>query len=227
MNRILDNNFDSIIYISHPFSGENNNLERIGLLIKLLQNKYPNYLFISPVHMFGHLYHSTTYEDGIRMCLWALEKCDEMWVFGDWENSNGCKIEMSYCNEYLIPYKVINIEDEFGIYLDKRFKFKKGNKNFLLPNEIALLNKMIKYHAKEIVIHKDNSKWVIFSNDITTDDYWMEFNETAVRLIELEVESFFEETFNVKDPLLSNLIIAYENEISISSLEDSSRIILT
>ena len=55
----------------------------------------------------------------------------------------------------------------------------------------------------------------------------MEFNETAVRLTELEVESFFEETFNVKDPLLSNLIIAYENEISISSLEDSSRIILT
>ncbi len=42
------------------------------------------------------------------MCLWLLEdnKCDEMWVFGDYKNSVGCTGEIAYCKNHGIPYKI-------------------------------------------------------------------------------------------------------------------------
>ena len=31
------------------------------------------------------------------MCLKILEKCDEMYVLPDWENSKGCLQEIGFC----------------------------------------------------------------------------------------------------------------------------------
>ena len=95
--------FDKIIYISHRFEGKQENLERIEQIIKDLRKKYPHYLFVSPCHLFGYLYNTTSYNEGLSMCLWLLDKCDECWLFDDYMNSRGCKIEKEYCNNHNKP----------------------------------------------------------------------------------------------------------------------------
>ena len=106
--RIDKSYYKNIVYISHPFQNNPENVKEIEDIIKALYKRFPDYLFISPVHAFGWLYDSTTYEDGLNMTLFLLENCaDEMWVFGkDWRNSTGVKAEIEYCKKRNITYLV-------------------------------------------------------------------------------------------------------------------------
>lgn len=106
MEKILDNHYESIVYISHPYGGRGENKEKVAKIIKKLTKEYPHHLFISPVHSFGYEYHDLDYQAGIDHCLWLLEKCDEMWVFGDWKNSKGCNMEVEYCVRQRIPFEI-------------------------------------------------------------------------------------------------------------------------
>lgn len=101
--KITDDTYESIVYISHPYSGKKENEEKVANIINNLSIQYPNYLFISPIHAFSYAYHTLDYQKGINQCLWLLEKCDEVWVYGDWQNSKGCKMEVDYAMEYSIP----------------------------------------------------------------------------------------------------------------------------
>lgn len=110
LNKNKQTDFKKIIYISHPFSGNEDNKKLIETKVKKLMEIYPNCLFISPVHTFGYLYNDTTYEKGIDMCLKLLEKCDEVWIISKYyENSKGCLIERSYAHAIGIPVFNINI----------------------------------------------------------------------------------------------------------------------
>jgi hypothetical protein len=33
--------------------------------------------------------------------------CDEMWVFGDWKESRGCRREIAFCEKHEIPYQIV------------------------------------------------------------------------------------------------------------------------
>lgn len=105
-NKITDEAFESIVYISHPYGGEKENENKVAGIILELRKKHPDYLFISPIHCFSYEYQISDYETGISYCLWLLEKCDEMWVFGDWKSSKGCNMEIEYCNMHGIPYEI-------------------------------------------------------------------------------------------------------------------------
>ncbi len=105
--------YKSIIYISHPFGGDENNQRIIGRLIVKLQKTFPDFLFISPIHSFSFAYHDVSYQKGLNMCLWLLEKCDEMWVFGDYQFSIGCMSEIAYCKNHNIYYQIMS-ENCFG-----------------------------------------------------------------------------------------------------------------
>ena len=92
---------NKLIYISHPYGGERKNKNRVEQIIKTLvslpgnQNK----TFLSPIHAFGYLYNEVEYEKGLQMCLDLLQCCDEMWIFGDWTTSQGCRAEVEYCKK--------------------------------------------------------------------------------------------------------------------------------
>lgn len=101
------NEYKSIVYISHPSKGKQENTFKAEELIKQLHKEFPDYLFVSPLHAFGFMYHEVDYIDGLEMCLWLLSKCDCMWVFGDIEDSVGCNAEIAYCQKNKIPYIVI------------------------------------------------------------------------------------------------------------------------
>lgn len=99
--------FQKIIYISHPFQDNIENQYKVEKIIKILIKKFPNILFISPIHTFGFLYKDVEYNVGLDMTITLLKKCDEMWVFGEWFNSTGCKKEIEACILHRIPYKII------------------------------------------------------------------------------------------------------------------------
>lgn len=75
--------FEKTVYVSHKYGGDKNNLKEVEEIIKTQQKKHPNYMFISPIHMFGFLYNDMSYEDGLELCLYQLAECDEIWVTGE------------------------------------------------------------------------------------------------------------------------------------------------
>lgn len=99
--------YEKVVYISHPYGGRDSNKQDIENAILRLNKLYPTYLFLSPVNTFGFEYYECSYEDGIKKCLWLLDRCDEMWVFGDdYEQSRGCMTEIQYCRDNNIPYVI-------------------------------------------------------------------------------------------------------------------------
>lgn len=84
------------VYVAHPYSGLEENKQKVEELIKRLVKMYDDIVFYSPIHSFGYLYESTEYIQGMNMCLNLLKACDELWLCGDWENSTGCMMEYSY-----------------------------------------------------------------------------------------------------------------------------------
>ena len=92
------------IYISHPYGGKEENKQEIETIIRDLIQENPQHTYISPVHTFGFLYNDVEYEQGIRYCLDLLEVCDEMYVYGDYNNSKGCVKEIKHCLDKQIKF---------------------------------------------------------------------------------------------------------------------------
>lgn len=105
--------FEKTVYVSHKYGGDKNNLKEIEEIIRTQQKKHPNYMFISPVHMFGFLYNDMSYEDGLELCLYQLAECDEIWVTGEkWYDSTGVIKEIEYANAHKIDVLFVkNAED--------------------------------------------------------------------------------------------------------------------
>lgn len=99
--------YKKVVYVSHPSSGLPVNERRIAETIKILVKEYPDILFVSPVHCFGFLYNELPWDEGMSQCIGLLNLCDEVWVFGDWQESTGCLYEVQYCKLHKIPYKII------------------------------------------------------------------------------------------------------------------------
>lgn len=90
-----------LIYCSHKFGGKMENAKAVETKIKKLQLENPNDTYISPIHTFGFMYHTVSYEDGIGMCLDLLSKCDMMIVLS--KRSKGVRAEIKYCIDNAIP----------------------------------------------------------------------------------------------------------------------------
>jgi hypothetical protein len=97
--------YEKVVYISHPYGGKEENRKQVGEIIKELMQAYPNYLFLSPIHAFSYAYSEVDYNVGLSWCLWLLDKSQEMWVYGDYTSSEGCKREIQYCLEHNIPIR--------------------------------------------------------------------------------------------------------------------------
>lgn len=145
--------FEKTVYVSHKYGGDKNNLKEVEEIIKTQQKKHPNYMFISPIHMFGFLYNDMSYEDGLELCLYQLAECDEIWVTGEkWYDSTGVIKEIEYANAHKIdvlfvtnaednPHKIEGSADYIrglakGIKLGK----KEWQENTSKKNKVAYIN---------------------------------------------------------------------------------------
>ncbi len=103
-----------LIYISHPYLNLDKNKKNIERIIKNLYSYdsiYDNYCFVSPVHCYGYMYKDFEYYKGLSFCTDLLKHCSEMWVFGDWQSSTGCKNEYKLANELGIKTKIFGNMD--------------------------------------------------------------------------------------------------------------------
>ena len=66
-----------LIYVAHPYGGKEENKKAAEEKIKKLHELYNGHTFISPIHSFGFMYDWVDgYEQGMRMCIDLLDKCD-------------------------------------------------------------------------------------------------------------------------------------------------------
>lgn len=96
------------IYVSHPYSGKEENKLAVEKIIKRLTEIYPHDTFISPIHTFGFMYDQIDYETGLGWCLDLLQGCDRMYVYGNWKKSRGCQTEVLFCENNFIEYKIMS-----------------------------------------------------------------------------------------------------------------------
>lgn len=88
-NIINREHYNSIVYLSHPYGGKQENLSKINECQRLLTIMHPENLYLNPIAMFGSLYDCTTYKQGLNMTLLLLEElADEMIICSkDWQFS--------------------------------------------------------------------------------------------------------------------------------------------
>jgi hypothetical protein len=96
-----------VIYIAHPFGGKPENVQAVEQIILKLINKYPDYVFYSPLHATGFYYHKMSYDKGMEVCIEMLSRCDELWLCGNWKQSKGCNIEHNNALAEMIPIKFL------------------------------------------------------------------------------------------------------------------------
>lgn len=110
-NNLMDNRLSKLIlYVSHPYGGNQDNLESASKLVLMLcknEKIHRDFCIVSPVHNYGFMYNEYTHMDGMQFCLDLLAKSDIMVVFGNYEASKGCTMEIEYCKENNIPYLII------------------------------------------------------------------------------------------------------------------------
>ena len=96
-----------MIYIAHPFGGEQENADAVEKIVKGLIHKHPDCTFYSPLHATGFFYSQLTYLDGMEHCFEALSRCDELWLCEGWKDSRGCNMEYGFAKAKGIPIKFI------------------------------------------------------------------------------------------------------------------------
>lgn len=98
-----------MIYIAHPVGNhgdfDKNIAETNKILLELcMSEKYEDkYIFVTPITMYADMYYKVTYDKGMDICLNLLSKCDEIWVFGEYDRSTGCLLELEYAKKHDIP----------------------------------------------------------------------------------------------------------------------------
>jgi hypothetical protein len=91
---------EKVIYVAAPYGGKEENRAAVETKIKEFIKEYPQYCFVSPIHSFGFLYNTMSYDEGMEHCLTLLDLCTEIWILGD---SKGTRIERKYAIRYKIP----------------------------------------------------------------------------------------------------------------------------
>lgn len=104
-----------VIYLSHPYRGKTDteeekrhNVKCVDIIMQYLTVNENDLIVISPVHSFLCLEGIVSGEFIMNKCFSLLAICDEIWVYGDWENSDGCKQEINFANESDIPIRFMS-----------------------------------------------------------------------------------------------------------------------
>lgn len=92
-----------LVYVAHPFGGEDGNVDTVVDLIADLSGEYTDTTFVSPILMWGTMYDAISYKEGMDYCLELLSRCDELWLAGNWQTSKGCLCEYGYGKAANIP----------------------------------------------------------------------------------------------------------------------------
>lgn len=95
------------IYVAHPFGGKKENYQSISDICNRLTAM--KLMPISPVHAFSFLddLNHVERKQALVFCIDLMKFADEVWVFGDWGSSEGCKAEVKEATLQLKPVRIV------------------------------------------------------------------------------------------------------------------------
>lgn len=86
------------VYISHSNRNDRENcFNEMSRICYSIANSHENIMPISPLHMFSFLDDTNEEEryKALEYCLNLISDCDEIWAFGNWEDSEECIKEVN------------------------------------------------------------------------------------------------------------------------------------
>lgn len=93
------------VYIAHPLRGNvEQNKEKVTSICKEIAEQ-GEVVPLSPIHAFGFMSADGDQTQALQYCINLLSKVDELWVFGKWQWSEGCQMEVDYALKSNIPIK--------------------------------------------------------------------------------------------------------------------------
>jgi len=88
-----------LVYIAHPFTSHGTiaeNQQAIDTICRSIVADSPDVVPVSPIHAFG-FYDPTGCQDKvIGYCKELLSACSEIWLYGQWRHSKGCRAEAQH-----------------------------------------------------------------------------------------------------------------------------------
>lgn len=94
------------VYIVHPLTTHGIpeiNRQRVNDICKQITIETPDVIIISPIHAFSFFQVTGSQDKVIECCKKLIMRCDEIWFFGEWWKSNGCKKELIHAKQLNIP----------------------------------------------------------------------------------------------------------------------------
>lgn len=99
------------VYIAHPLQGESpddissiyHNIDAVSQICRDIVAQEPLVIPLSPIHAFSFCAPIGDQSSVLDLCLSLLTIADELRVYGDWESSKGCKMEIAHARRLGIP----------------------------------------------------------------------------------------------------------------------------
>ena len=113
-----------IIYVSHPFGGDADNITRTRELCKAYARQLPEALFVPALSVTCRPYDPDHYVRDLRLLLELESRCDIVFMTGDWESSLGCQAEYEFASRQGIP-----IAETYADLLATLVSMEKGDLN--------------------------------------------------------------------------------------------------
>ncbi|GEA15519.1 hypothetical protein E308F_17630 [Moorella sp. E308F] len=83
-----------LVYVAHPFADDpEGNKAKAAEICRRIAATYPGVVPICPILVFGFLREPAERRLALMFCLALVERCDELWLAGEWEKSGGCWLE--------------------------------------------------------------------------------------------------------------------------------------
>ena len=99
-----------LVYVSHCYGGNPENVERAKRITHDLQVENPTHCFVCPLLMFSHLeYGEIGYEQELEICLDLLSVCDYLIVASD--VSKGVQKEIDFAR--MVGMEVIDLAEKY------------------------------------------------------------------------------------------------------------------
>lgn len=98
-----------LLYIAHPYGGDESNKEKVQTYLKMLQEKYPEKTLFSPLHNWGYApYDKEHQHKPMKDCLEVLQRCNALILCGNWRESRGCNQE--YAAAYVMDMQIYEMK---------------------------------------------------------------------------------------------------------------------
>lgn len=94
------------VYIAHPYTTHGDAASNFDRQVEICKMVFgAGFIPVSPILTFGQTipHNDAYYKTAMEACFWLLKHCDEVWFFGEWEQSKGCLMEKEYAEKLGLP----------------------------------------------------------------------------------------------------------------------------